>query len=142
VEALFEYDDGTGRALYVGGRFLSAGGVPIHGIAHWNGASWSTVDGGLTGGYEWVFAFTSMDTDTGPALIAGGSFTHAGGVPSNNLARWYSPPPPCAEWEGIPASSRFGLAVLCGLILLVGAMMLRRRRGLGPAPDLGIVEPG
>jgi len=35
VLALTTYDDGTGPALYTGGFFTTAGGVPVNNIAEW-----------------------------------------------------------------------------------------------------------
>ena len=35
------YDDGTGPALYVGGRFDEApGGIPARNVARWDGSDW------------------------------------------------------------------------------------------------------
>jgi hypothetical protein len=39
--ALTVYDDGGGPALYAGGTFTSAGGVPATYIAKWDGSSWT-----------------------------------------------------------------------------------------------------
>ena len=47
VEALCSYDDGTGPALYVGGRFTVVGGAWLPGLARWDGSNWSSVGGGL-----------------------------------------------------------------------------------------------
>src|SRR5690606_12136446 len=47
--AIFD-EDGEGPlppALFVGGRFQFAGGVPVTGIARWDGDQWSEVAGGL-----------------------------------------------------------------------------------------------
>src|SRR5437870_1470682 len=43
VNALAVFDDGSGPALYAGGTFDTAGGVPASSIARWNGQSgvWS-----------------------------------------------------------------------------------------------------
>jgi len=43
VKVMTVFDDGTGPALYVGGQFTRAGGVPVRGIARWDGTSWSSV---------------------------------------------------------------------------------------------------
>jgi trimeric autotransporter adhesin len=92
VLALEVFDDGNGGgpALYAGGSFTSAGGVPALGIARWDGASWSAVGGGmgvttLSGG---VFALRVFDDGSGPALYAGGAFTIAGGLTARRVARW------------------------------------------------------
>ena len=86
VRTLAVHDDGSGPALFVGGRFASAGGVNIgYGIARWNGSTWSAVGGGVS---DAVSALVVHDDGAGPALYAGGNFLNAGGVPVNKLARW------------------------------------------------------
>ena len=88
VQALTIFDDGDGPALYAGGAFLSAGGVPgTRGVARWDGAHWSSVGGGLNG---WANCFLVYDDGQGggPALYAAGYFTMAGGVPASRIARW------------------------------------------------------
>ena len=81
------YDDGLGGgpALYVGGDFLTAGGVPAPHVARWDGSTWSDVGGGVNGR---VFDLAVADFLGGPVLIVGGTFTEAGGVACENLARW------------------------------------------------------
>jgi hypothetical protein len=88
VLALIVFDDGTGPALYAGGRFTTAGGVAAIGIARWSGASWSAVGTGVGGLAQTVSALTVFDDGSGPALHAGGGFTTAGGVPANQIAKW------------------------------------------------------
>ena len=87
VSALTVFDDGSGPALYAGGFFTSAGGVSANRIAKWDGSSWSALAGGMN---STVFALTVFDDGSGggPALIAGGNFTSAGGVPANRIAKW------------------------------------------------------
>jgi len=88
VFALASFDDGSGggTALYAGGAFTNAGGVPETSyIARWNGSTWSTVGGGLSGV---VFALTTFDDGNGPALYAGGTFEFAGGVLARGIAKW------------------------------------------------------
>jgi hypothetical protein len=60
VKALAVHADGFGTALWVGGAFTRAGGVPATGIAVWNGWYWSAAGGGVT----------VYDDGSGPALIA------------------------------------------------------------------------
>src|SRR5215207_5437996 len=43
VATLQVFDDGSGPALYAGGFFTSAGGIPAASIARWNGTSWSAL---------------------------------------------------------------------------------------------------
>ena len=45
VYALTVYDDGSGPALYAGGRFTTAGGVTVNHIARWDGTAWSALTG-------------------------------------------------------------------------------------------------
>src|SRR5262245_24587545 len=43
VHALHVHDDGSGPALYAGGRFVLAGGSTVRNIARWDGAQWSAL---------------------------------------------------------------------------------------------------
>jgi hypothetical protein len=88
VYALAVYDDGGGPALYAGGWFTSAGGIPLKGIARWDGSSWSALGGGVGGSIPHVVALAVHDDGRGPALYAGGTFTSAGGEAANRIARW------------------------------------------------------
>jgi hypothetical protein len=83
-----------GPALYVGGTFLSAGGVQVKNIARWNGATWSALGTGTNGQVE---ALATFDEGTGLALFAGGSFTNAGGVSASAIAKWNG------AWSGVGA---------------------------------------
>jgi hypothetical protein len=90
VFALTVFDDGGGAALYAGGRFTSAGGAPASHVAKWDGSTWSALGGGVAVMFftDGVEALTVFDDGSGPALYAGGSFTAAGGLMANNIARW------------------------------------------------------
>lgn len=98
VSCLAVFDpDGAGPArdeLVVGGFFESAGAVSAARIARWNGVAWQALGGGVTSSASRaaVNALTVLDPDgLGPAraaLMVGGSFTIAGGVPANGIARW------------------------------------------------------
>ena len=93
VTALASFDDdGPGphpAALYAGGAFTTAGGVAASHVARWNGTAWSPLGSGtdLT-----VYAMAVYDDDGAgphlPALIVAGSFTTAGGVVANRIAKW------------------------------------------------------
>jgi hypothetical protein len=86
--ALATFDDGSGPALYVGGKFAFAGGVPADSIARWDGAYWSPV-GSLTGdALPDVLTLSAFDDGTDPALYAGGWFTSADGADANHIAKW------------------------------------------------------
>ena len=61
----------SGTALYVGGGFTTAGGVPASNIAKWDGATWSALGSGTD---RQVQAVAVVGTN----LYAGGFFTTAG----------------------------------------------------------------
>src|SRR5262245_55484242 len=84
-------EDGPGGnppSLFVGGSVTTAGGLVVNGLARWNGTAWSTVGGGVTGGGASVRALAVGNDGSGPALFVGGSFTSAGAVAANNIAKW------------------------------------------------------
>ncbi|MHC4652941.1 MAG: hypothetical protein ACYTES_19035 [Planctomycetota bacterium] len=91
VFELIGFDDGTGPALYAGGRFASAGGLDVYGIATWDGASWSAVGEGVSGGSVLGFGIFDDRSGAGPALYAGGAFAQAGGLVSERIGRWGCP---------------------------------------------------
>lgn len=74
----------SGSDVYVGGFFSTAGGVAVNNMARWNGAGWSDVGGGLTGGTPSVFAIAVSGGD----VYVGGTFNTAGAVSANNIAKW------------------------------------------------------
>jgi hypothetical protein len=84
--ALAVFDDGDRPALYAGGIFTVAGGVTASNIARWDGTSWAPLGSGTSD--DGVSAITGFDDGSGPGLHVGGYFTTAGGVVSNNMARW------------------------------------------------------
>jgi hypothetical protein len=85
VTALIVFDDGSGPALYAGGTFTQAGGIPARNIARWDGTSWSALGSGVNG---FVAALTVFDDGSGPAIYAGGGFTSAGDLEADRVARW------------------------------------------------------
>lgn len=98
------FDDGTGEALYAGGRFQVADGVEVNGIAKWDGASWSALRGstgvGVEGGSDSsVRALAVFDDGRGEALFVGGYFGRAGGVVTGTIARWDG-----SEWTNLQGS--------------------------------------
>ncbi len=72
VLALTVYGD-----LIAGGEF----GLPTQHIAGWDGSLWQPLGGGLNSAVNCLTAY-------GGELIAGGSFSMAGGNSANNIARW------------------------------------------------------
>ncbi len=90
VHALTVHDDGGGPELYAGGNITRAlgGGATVNGIGRWDGSSWSALGSGVGGLIPVVQALASYDDGSGPALVAGGWFTTAGGVAASRIARW------------------------------------------------------
>jgi hypothetical protein len=77
----------VGSNVYVGGGFTQAGGVPVKNVARFNAGSgvWSLMGTGATNGL-------SSDVEAiaiaGSDIFVGGSFTEAGGVVANRVARF------------------------------------------------------
>jgi len=78
---------GPDGALYVGGQFTLAGGVAnTDGIAKWDGANWSALGTGVSGGTGIVYALAFDQTGN---LYAAGDFTQMGGVANTAyIAKW------------------------------------------------------
>jgi hypothetical protein len=98
-------------ALYVGGTFSTAGGVPASRIARWDGESWSPLGLGITG--STVFALTVFDDDGDgphqPELYVAGNFSRAGLTSVNHIAKWNG-----VSWSGVgggTSSTVYTLAV-------------------------------
>ncbi len=81
------FDDGTGPALFVVGRFDFAGGangIPARNIAKWNGHEWSPLGAGV--GIADYLAVA--DDGRGPSLFVGGALSSAGGGTVYSIAQW------------------------------------------------------
>lgn len=70
--------------LVVGGDLTTYPAL-ANGVARWNGVAWSALGPVNTGNAMEVFAIAPLANG---ALLAGGAFTHAGGVAANNIALW------------------------------------------------------
>ena len=106
VYALTNFDpDGPGPApeyLIAGGNISMAGGVPVLGIAAWDGQQWSALNGNL-GNAARRFAIYNDQ------LVAGGNFGTAGGLPSPYLAFYgCAPCEPDCNGDGLLTLSDFG----------------------------------
>jgi trimeric autotransporter adhesin len=72
--------------IYIGGSgMLVIGGKYVNRIAHWDGANWDSMAGGLTG--TGTVGPNSI-IEQGGLVYVGGSFTNAGGVNARNVAVW------------------------------------------------------
>ena len=87
TQVLTLLSDGTN--VFAGGNFTSMAGVPVLGIARWDGAQWSALGEGIdtsrTAGSN--FEVRALAIFQGE-LMAGGRFRKAGLVDAKNLARW------------------------------------------------------
>jgi hypothetical protein len=74
----------SGRYVYAGGTFNTAGSTHANNIARWDGNGWQPLGSGVGGGLEQVLAVSVR----GNELYAGGNFTKAGNVTVSNAAVW------------------------------------------------------
>jgi hypothetical protein len=76
----------NGTDVYVAGVLTHTGGVPVGHVARWDGSSWSALGNGVNGpdGYAYLKAIAVNGND----VYVGGSFSQAGSVVANNIARW------------------------------------------------------
>ena len=89
--------------LYVGGAFTQAGGAIVHDVAKWNGTVWSRLGMGATSGTA-VTSINALAVVGNGGLYVGGTFTQAGGIGANNVARWNG-----TTWSSLGASTANGV---------------------------------
>lgn len=109
------------QSLYVGGAFVSAGGIEANHLARWDGTGWASIGSGQQNGVDQSVQSMAFVDDN---LYVGGAFTLAGSIPANHVARWNG-----AEWGALgvgatngvtgPGSDVYALATL-GTELFVG----------------------
>ncbi len=98
--------DGSGR-VYVGGLFTQAGGVSANNVARFDPAtnSWSTLGTGAQNGVNsTVYA---LAIDGSGRVYVGGSFTQAGGVSANRVARF---DPQANSWSALGTGAQNGVS--------------------------------
>ena len=78
----------TGRRSTPGGPSTRAGGVEANSAAKWDGTSWSPLAGVGNGTNGIPLDMVVFDDGTGPALYMGGTFSVAGSILANRIARW------------------------------------------------------
>jgi hypothetical protein len=111
------FDDGSGAALYVGGTFEMAGGIPVNGLARWNGTEWASVAQVRSGIGGTISALEVWDDGDGPALFISGGFEEIDGVQSHHVARYGCPRAPKITFQprpvagGLGRSARFDVGV-------------------------------
>ena len=104
INALEVFDeDGPGPlapALFVAGNFSSLAGVPVNGVARWDGTTWSALGTGISQGAG-ALGLGVLDNGSGPALYVSGDFDSAGNVPNTRqIARWTG-----TAWESVAQSN-------------------------------------
>ncbi len=82
IKALTVYNS----KLIAAGSFTDIGGVPLQNIAQWDGTSWSSLGSGIS--TPSVGATVESMVVFNGELYAAGTFTLAGGVLANNVAKW------------------------------------------------------
>jgi hypothetical protein len=91
VHTMRVHDDGSGPALYVGGRFRKANGLPADNIARYSAIGWSPLGVGVGSGPDRVAdvrALLPVEDGDSPALLATGNFQLAGDEAINRVAKW------------------------------------------------------
>ncbi len=103
-------------SVYVGGSSMSRiGGVTVKNIARWDGAQWTSLNGGTNAASSTVYALATDGTN----LYAAGNFTGMGGVTAANLARWNG-----SSWSSISTNmsgSIFAMNWHAGSLYVAGA---------------------
>ncbi len=99
--------DRQGR-LYVGGTFLQAGGVSANGVARFDPATntWSALGTGTQIGERGAGEVRALAVDGQGRVYVGGSFTQAGGVTANNVARF---DPQANSWSALGTGAQNGV---------------------------------
>lgn len=100
----------SGSNIYVGGLFKIAGGIAATNVARWDGNTWSALDVGLidpANAYESGVSALAM---YGGDLYAAGTFTMAGNLPVNRIARWDG-----KAWASLGSGANAGVNALAFL---------------------------
>lgn len=105
-----------GTKLVVSGYFTGAGGVPSQNIAAWNGTTWESLGGGITGQDARLVSF-------GGDLVVSTGFTSLGnavgsGTPLGNVARWNG-----STWQSLGAKSGGSSVSNHGLVVWNGRVV-------------------
>ncbi len=97
--------------LIAAGNFLASGAGGMQHIAQWDGTSWTPLGTGLSGPTASAFYIVESMVVYNGELYAAGSFTNAGGVAVNNIAKWNGTAwstvgtgiPSCTSGKNIPS---------------------------------------
>jgi hypothetical protein len=91
--------------IYVGGKFLNAGGSTATRIAKWNGTSWSPVGTGV--GMDDVVRSLAVDS-ANDVLYAAGDFQSVDGITTHNIAKWNG-----TSWSALTSSNLGSIETIC-----------------------------
>ncbi|MBO2009355.1 hypothetical protein [Hymenobacter negativus] len=73
--------------VYAGGQFTQADNVIAYSVAKWNGTTWSSLGTGAANGLRNATVLALVVAGNGDVYV-GGTFTQAGGIAANNVAKW------------------------------------------------------
>lgn len=94
---------GNDGSVFVGGYFVTAGGVTVNNIAKWDGSTWTAL--GATGTDNAVICMLVAPNGD---LFIGGDFHAAGGVTVNHIAKWNG-----STWSALGGTPGTNDRVLC-----------------------------
>lgn len=96
VLAITSFDDGSGPALYLAGRFARVGTMPVGRVARFDDGQWSAVGEGIEapGSVPTANELLVHDDGAGPALVMVGTFTLADDRLARGIAFWRG-----REWQ-------------------------------------------
>jgi len=106
----------TGSTLYVGGSFTSVGGVTnLSRLLKWDGSQWRTLGSGPSRISPPSFSISDIAI-SGDDVYVVGTFTHAGGRPSEAIGRWnetisFAPPVIQLIRAALNGVGQFGFAI-------------------------------
>lgn len=86
--------------VYIGGNFLTAGGITVNRIAKWDGSNWNALGSGTKGTSGDVYAIRAVDASN---VYVGGLFVNAGDVSCNNIAKWDG-----VNWNRLGTATTYG----------------------------------
>ena len=93
----------AGTATYFGGSFSAVGNAAAKNIAKWDGTAWSALGTGIGNGVSYDVVNALAVSGNGE-LYAGGTFSQAGGIVANNIARWNG-----TAWSALGAGAANGV---------------------------------
>jgi trimeric autotransporter adhesin len=106
VNSLAVVTEPTGRALYAGGFFPTAGGQTANNIAKFRSGAWSALVSASGAGLPNVVnTLARLTVDTTSYLVAGGPFPTAGGQTVNRVVVWDG-----ATWVPLAGASGVGVS--------------------------------